>query len=212
MLLPLTLDTAKCNTPDTLTALFNLIAIIFLVSKGKKYFSIPFFCLLVLTRPESIIFIVAFCVIYVLFKPNNYNKVFISLLFLSSTLCYLLSSLLFSEYSWALLYKHSCTGFIPDLAAANQSISLREYLLGLRVFVNSIFYSEYFLIVFLLIYPLLHHKKENKIAFVVIYALLFSIIARAFLLPDVATRYFEGTFLASLILFFKPFHSGKEDI
>jgi hypothetical protein len=210
ILMPITIGTAKSNTPDMLTALLFLIAVLMFLSKSNPYISLIPFCLLVLTRPENIIFIVALCVLCLLHKPPDYSKKFILVLLICSFLCYEFGKLMYSEYSWAILYKHSCIGFIPDLQNASSSISILEYLLGLRVLVNAVFHEEIFLLFLLIVYPMLYLKHSKNILFVISYALLTSVLVRMLLLPDVAMRYFAGSFLIAFILFFRLLELPKQ--
>jgi hypothetical protein len=203
ILMPITIGTAQSNTPDMLTALFFLIAVLMLLSKSNPYMSLVPFCLLVLTRPENIIFIVALCVFCLLLKLPDYSKKFMLILLVCSFLCYEFGKLMYSQYSWGLLYKHSCIGYIPDLHNASNSISIIEYLMGLRFLVNAVFHSDIFLLILLTVYPLLYLKHSKNILFVISYALLASILVRMLLFPDVATRFFVGSFLIAFILFFR---------
>lgn len=207
ILLPVILDTLKSNTPDLLAALLILTATLLLFSEKKAFrnMALIVFCLLIFTRPENILFVATFSIFCFIAKLPAYSKKYLGLLMLSSCVCYLIVILMFKSYPWSLLYKHSFSGYIPDLQNADPSLTIKDYLLGLRFIPNSVFYSDFFLMIFFLILPLFYMKEKNNIHAVMIFSLLTCIVLRIALFPDLATRFYTGFFILSFVLFYKQF-------
>lgn len=207
MLLPIVLDTIKNNTPDMLSSFFILVAVMLLMSDSEFRRNIAFilFCLAVFVRPESIIFVTAFCGIAFFYKLPEYSNKYLVVLFSTSALCYLFVSFYYHAYPWTLLYKHSFLGYIPDLNNADTSLTINGYIHGLRFIPNTVFYSDFFLILLFLVLPFLLYAKaywKTKL-FVAAQVLLVSVIIRVILFPDLSIRFYTGVFLISVVLFFR---------
>jgi hypothetical protein len=114
-------------------------------------------------------------------------------------------SLYYHAYPWTLLYKHSFFGYIPDLQKADVALTFEGYIHGLRFIPNTVFYSDFFLILLFLALPFLLCPKaywKTKL-FVVAQVLLISIFIRVILFPDLSIRFYTGMFLISIVLFFR---------
>ena len=207
MLLPVLLDTLKSNTPDMPAALLILAATLLLLSEKQSFrnMAVVVCCLLIFTRPENILFVAAFSAVCFRTRLPEYPKKYLGFLFLSSCACYLVVTLMFKSYPWPLLYKHSFLGYIPDLQNADPSLTIKEYLLGLRFIPNSVFYSDFFLMIFLLVFPLFYMQGKKNIQAVMIFSLLACIALRIVLFPDLATRFYTGFFILSFVLFYRQF-------
>ncbi|MES2761915.1 MAG: hypothetical protein V4677_06900 [Bacteroidota bacterium] len=214
ILLPMVLDTIKNNTPDMLASFFIIIGVMLLLANNRLYrnIAVVVFCLSVFIRTESIIFATTFCAIAFYYKLEEYSRKYLAILFSTSILCYLFVSLYYHAYPWTLLYKHSFLGYIPDLKNADVSLSLNGYIHGLRFIPNTVFYSDFFLILLFLVLPFLLYARaywKSKL-FVVAQALLISVMIRVILFPDLSIRFYTGIFIISVVLFFRILLGNKK--
>jgi len=203
VLTPMVLDTAKNNTPDLLAALFFMSSVLLFMSHShfKRNVAILLFTALIFVRPENVLFIAVLCPICFYFKFENYSTKYLVTLFVIGIISYVTVVLKFESYSWATLYKHSFSGYIPNLENFNSTLSVEEYIKGFKIIPRSIFFSDFFLLMFLLIFPLGYLKRTNSIYIVVVISILANILLRIILFPDLSIRFYTGYFLTASILF-----------
>lgn len=213
ILMPLLLDTARSNTPDLPAALLLFLSVLLLLSNTSRlrYWAIPLFCLLIFTRPENILLVAAFCLIGYFYRRPAFPVKFLTILFAASFASYLVVALAFRAYPWALLYRHSFIGYIPDLQHASQTLSLKEYLSGLRMLPNSVFYSDFFVMIFLLVFPLFYTGNKKSNAALLSYSLLLCLLGRLFIFPDFTARFYTGYFVVSAVLFVSTLITAKRE-
>lgn len=212
ILLPFVLDTAKNNTPDLLSgALFLSTCLLLLSNKHTNhYLAGALCCVLIFIRPENSIFVVAFCATAYYFKAPLYSKTYLTVLCFLAILCYGFVSLYFDTHSWSTLYKHSFTSLIPDLQHPHPALTLKEYLKGFRFIPITAFHSCFFLILLFLVLAVMNFKPKTNF-WIMTVALLLSLLIRILLFPDLSSRYYNGAFLVSVVLFFLSIYKKTID-
>lgn len=207
MLLPMLTSTLRSNSPDMLTTLLVVGSLLLLLSQNLlyRYFSLPVILLLIFTRPENSTFVLCFG-LYVFFsKPSDYTRSFASILILIPLMSYLLLIFFYKPYPWTLLYRHSFLGYIANVQNSSLGLSFQEYVLGFRFLAGSVLYSDFFMMIFLLLTVLFYKGKQNSRLSVFAKTILLSLIVRVLLFPDLSSRFFSGFFIISVVLFLRQF-------
>jgi hypothetical protein len=211
ILMPAVLEVATYNSPDLLTGLLFFSATVMLMrNRFSRYISILLFCLLVLTRPENIVFVSCFCLLALICKDKNYDLKFILPLLILCWIAYCVLTELVQPYPYSILYRHSFSGYIPDLQNAESGLSIREYSYGLRFLFNSIFHSGFAMIVLFLGLIFFRSSKNTDRSILLISAsILLSLVLRCLLFPDVTMRFYSGPLLVTLVLFLRSYFIKK---
>lgn len=196
---------ARLSTPDTLSALFLILAVYFILEKRKIVWMLIFFLLSIFTRVDNIItcfFIISFLTFFKKWKSISLKQYFLMTVIL--LVSYIAVILPVTRFGWSIFYYSQYARHIDYSRDFDQAISFSSYFSLMYSKLVTAFVSThftFFAFLALLIYA------EKKITFKnlsldqAFLSVLFLIgIFRFLLLPDLSDRFYLGFYLIIIIL------------
>jgi len=201
---------ARISTPDAVSSLWLLAAFYFILEKPSIAFMFLFFLLSVFTRLDNVV--TCLIILSFLFFTRKWQKELVlwqyALMVITLVVCYfVITSITVAPLGWNLLYYPAFVHYL-DLSHRHLALfSFSEYAALLySQAITAVVYHHFTLFVFLtllVVTPLFLKNQGQRFDQWFSVLLIFIILTRFVLYPDLADRFYISFYLCILILFAK---------
>jgi hypothetical protein len=206
------IEAARLSTPDGISALFLFVAFYFILERPSVLFAFLFLTGSVLARLDNII-LSCLLLTFLFFNKKWAKKISVVQYILMLTVLaavYVMVSGLAKEYNWSSFYYPDFVKYYHPGHPSQSSFSFAGYMtLFYERVIMAILYTEasVFLLLVLIWLSTSYQGKFRTLPFELLFCiiLVFTIITRFILFPDLEDRFYIAYYLAILIMFMQQY-------